>query len=56
LICIDCDVRRETAPNNFRANEGGYSYIFKQPENGEDEALYLDVMESWPVEAIGDKS
>ena len=35
--CIDCDVCRTTAPNNFKANEDeGYSFVFKQPENGEE--------------------
>jgi ferredoxin len=30
--CIDCDLCRETARANFmRSNEGGYSYVFKQP-------------------------
>jgi ferredoxin len=52
---IDCDVCRETAPDNFRANEDeGYSYIFKQPENDEEEAQCRDAMESCPVESIGD--
>ena len=31
--CIDCDLCRETAPDNFKRNEdGGYSFVFKQPE------------------------
>jgi ferredoxin len=31
--CIDCDLCRETAPNFFTRNdEGGHSYVFKQPE------------------------
>jgi len=53
--CIDCDVCRTTAPNNFQANEDeGYSYVFKQPENDEEEALCQEAMEACPVEAIGD--
>ncbi len=53
--CIDCDVCRETAPENFAANEDeGYSYVSKQPENDEEEALVQEAMESCPVEAIGD--
>ena len=52
--CIDCDVCRETAPENFMANEDeGYSYVFKQPENEEEEAQCQEAMESCPVEAIG---
>jgi ferredoxin len=53
--CIDCDVCRETAPDNFTANEDeGYSYVSKQPENDEEEELVKEAMESCPVEAIGD--
>jgi ferredoxin len=29
--CIDCDLCRETAPENFmRSDDGGYSYVFKR--------------------------
>ena len=53
--CIDCDVCRTTAPNNFAANEDeGYSYVSKQPENADEEAQCEEAMESCPVEAIGD--
>ncbi|NUN92459.1 MAG: ferredoxin [Verrucomicrobiae bacterium] len=52
--CIDCDLCRETAPNNFaRSDEGGYSYVAKQPENDEEEAQCKQAMEGCPVEAIG---
>ncbi|MGC8916720.1 MAG: ferredoxin [Thermoanaerobaculum sp.] len=53
--CIDCDVCRTTAPNNFRANEDeGYSYVYKQPETPEEEAQCQEAKASCPVEAIGD--
>ena len=53
--CIDCDVCRTTAPNNFKANEDeGFSYVFKQPENAEEEAQCAEAKASCPVEAIGD--
>jgi ferredoxin len=53
--CIDCDLCRETAPANFgRSDEGGHSYVIKQPENPEEEALSKEAMEGCPVEAIGD--
>ena len=53
--CIDCDVCRTTAPDNFMANEDeGYSYVFKQPENDDEDALCQEAMEGCPVEAIGD--
>ncbi len=36
--CIDCDLCRETAPANFtRSDDGGYSYVFKEPTTPEEE-------------------
>jgi ferredoxin len=53
--CIDCDLCRETSPDNFtRQEEGGYSYLYKQPENDEEKELCDEAMEGCPVEAIGD--
>ena len=52
--CIDCDLCRETAPANFTRNDdGGHSYVFKQPENDAEVALCKEAMEGCPVEAIG---
>jgi ferredoxin len=52
--CIDCDLCRETAPANFtRDDDGGHSYVFKQPENADEENLCKEAMEGCPVEAIG---
>src|SRR5256886_14533214 len=52
--CIDCDLCRETAPANFRRNDdGGHSYVYKQPESPEEEALCKETMEGCPGEAIG---
>ena len=40
--CIDCDLCRETAPANFKRNDdGGHSYVYKQPESPEEEAARL---------------
>jgi ferredoxin len=53
--CIDCDLCRETAPSNFgRNDDGGYSYVFKQPTSPDEEKLCKEAMEGCPVEAIGD--
>ena len=53
--CIDCDLCRETAPDNFKRNEdGGYSYVSKQPETPEEEGRCKEAKEGCPVEAIGD--
>ena len=52
--CIDCDACRATAPDNFSRNDdGGYSFVGKQPENDEEVQLCVDAMEGCPVEAIG---
>ncbi len=52
--CIDCDLCRETAPNNFsRQDDGGYSYVIKQPEGDEEIRQCQEAMEGCPVEAIG---
>jgi ferredoxin len=53
--CIDCDLCRETAPNNFSRNEdGGYSYVAKQPTSPDEETQCREAMEGCPVTAIGD--
>lgn len=53
--CIDCDLCRETAPANFtRWDDGGHSYVHKQPETPEEEALCREALQGCPVEAIGD--
>ena len=53
--CIDCDLCRTTAPDNFKANEDdGYSYVFKQPESDEEKELCRQALEECPVEAIGE--
>ena len=53
--CIDCDLCRQTAPDNFERNEDeGFSYVSKQPESEEEEQNCRDAIEECPVEAIGD--
>jgi len=53
--CIDCDLCRETAPDNFKRNEdGGYSFVYKQPASPDEEARCKEAKEACPVEAIGD--
>jgi len=53
--CIDCDLCRQEAPANFQRNEdAGYSYVYKQPENEQEEVECRTALEGCPVEAIGD--
>ena len=52
--CIDCDLCRETAPKNFTRNaDTGHSYVFKQPDNEEEEKLCAAAVEGCAVSAIG---
>jgi ferredoxin len=52
--CIDCDACRLTAPDFFRRNDdGGYSYVYRQPESDADRAQCDEALDGCPVEAIG---
>ena len=52
--CIDCDLCREVAGDNFvRHDGGGYSYVRTQPATAEEEAACHSALEECPVEAIG---
>lgn len=53
--CIDCDICRDIAPDNFtRESRKGYSFVYKQPEKASEESLCREAMETCPVDAIGD--
>jgi len=52
--CIDCDVCRDTAPDNFkRSDENSYSFVYKQPLTDEERAACEEALLCCPVEAIG---
>ena len=52
--CIDCDVCREAAPENFtRSFKHAYSYVNKQPENETERLACEQALSACPVEAIG---
>ena len=52
--CILCSLCHEVAPANFKESDAGdHDFVFKQPENPEEEKLCLDAMQQCPVEAIG---
>lgn len=52
--CIDCDVCRDIAPDNFiRNDEGGYSYVYKQPATEGEHKECESARDECPVEAIG---
>ncbi len=55
VTCIDCDMCREKAGGNFGRKDGdGYSYVYRQPRDAEEEAACRAAMAECPVEAIGD--
>jgi ferredoxin len=52
--CIDCDVCRDTAPDNFtRSDANGYSYVYRQPATRAEQDLCEEALMACPVEAIG---
>jgi len=52
--CIDCDLCREKAPQNFaRSASGRRSYVFRQPSTESEEAACKAALDECPVEAIG---
>ena len=52
--CIDCDMCREIAPQFFvRQDDGGYSYVLRQPVTPEEIAQAEHAMESCPTGTIG---
>ena len=52
--CIDCDLCRETAPDNFaRNNDGGHSYVYRQPRNEAERVKCRKALNGCPVDAIG---
>jgi ferredoxin len=52
--CIDCDVCRDDAPENFtRSFKHAYSYVSKQPESEAERAACQTALKDCPVDAIG---
>ncbi|MFH1857850.1 MAG: ferredoxin, partial [Candidatus Omnitrophota bacterium] len=52
--CIDCDLCRQIAPDNFaHSADKGYSYLAKLPASPEEEKQCTEAMQGCPVEAIG---
>ena len=54
--CIDCDLCRSTAPDNFARSEDGYSSVARQPQSPQEERDCQAALEGCPVEAIGDEA
>jgi ferredoxin len=51
--CVDCDMCREIAPDVFRRDEGGMSYVFHQPAADAEKLFAEEARTSCPTESIG---
>ena len=52
--CIDCDLCRELAPQFFkRQDDGGFTYVYRQPITPQEIALAEDARVSCPTDSIG---
>ena len=51
--CLDHRLCVEVAPHNFRQDEEHRAYVYKQPENREEEAQCREALRQCPVAAIG---
>ena len=52
-ICTCSAACEDAAPNNFKYDDG-FVYVFKQPENHDEEEQCKEAMMCCPVEAIHD--
>ena len=53
--CIDCDMCRQTAPDNFaRSDEIHLSFVFHQPSTPDEEELCRMALDGCPTDSIGD--
>jgi ferredoxin len=52
--CLACENCQLTAPNYFRYDEPGHTYVFKQPGTSEEEAQCRQALLECPMEAIQD--
>ncbi len=54
--CIDCDLCRTTAPDNFARSDEGYSYVSRQPKTDQELSDCKQAVVECPVIAIGDET
>ena len=52
--CIASDFCVAVAPANFRMDESGHAFVFKQPETEEEERQCREALAGCPVCAVGD--
>jgi ferredoxin len=52
--CLACENCQLAAPNNFRYDGQGQTYVFKQPSTSEEETKCRQALLECPMEAIRD--
>jgi ferredoxin len=53
--CIACGVCVSEAPDHFEfTDDEDHAYVYRQPEDDDEEDVCADALESCPVDAIGD--
>jgi ferredoxin len=55
-VCLDHECCVDDAPLNFRIDENGSAYVFKQPTTPEEEGQCRRALADCPMEAIKDDS
>ena len=53
-IWVDQNAAGDNVLRFAKSDDGGYSYVIKQPESQDDIDLCMEALEGCPVEAIGD--
>ena len=51
--CIDCDTCRQIAPQTFIRSESGYSFVARQPAEGDEQHRALMALVACPTASIG---
>ncbi len=51
--CTSCELCREMAPEVFRADEDGFTFVWRQPTTPDELELALEGMEGCPTATIG---
>ena len=52
--CIAAKFCVASAPRNFKMSDEGYAFLYKEPENPQEEGEVREALAGCPVSAIGD--
>jgi len=52
--CIDCDLCRSSVPGIFKREDSkAYSYVYRQPQTGEEIEEAMSALDACPTSSIG---